>query len=213
MKVERFSSEDKVLENKNWLEARKGKITGTRLKDIVVKRGTAKKIAFYELIAERLAVSEEDCEGYVPNETPMARGTRMQEHAIRAFERETAKKVDQTIVLWMREDNDSIAISPDGVISKTEAVETKCLSSSRHVEAYLTQAVPEEYEFQALQYFIVNDQLKTLHFVFYDPRLPAIQYFSLKLHRENLLDDINTYLAYQLKELAEIELIVSKLTF
>ena len=39
-----------------WAEARRGKITGTRLKDIIVKRGTGKKIGFYELIAERLGI-------------------------------------------------------------------------------------------------------------------------------------------------------------
>ena len=114
-----------------WMLARKGKITGSRLKDIIVKRGTGQKLGFYELIAERLAVAPD-------TESPMERGTRLEPEAIERFEKETGKKVDASLVIWSREDNENIALSPDGSIGETEAVECKCLSSSRHLEAWLT---------------------------------------------------------------------------
>lgn len=38
------------------MEARLGRITGTRLKDLVVRRGSGYKIGFYEIIAERIAI-------------------------------------------------------------------------------------------------------------------------------------------------------------
>lgn len=196
-----------------WLTARLGKITGTRLKDIVVKRGTGKKLGYYELIAERLSVSEEDFDGYIPNETPMDRGTRLQKIALEEFSKQTGKKIDDKLVLWVRDDNESIAISPDGtVIGEEAAIETKCLASARHVEAYLTQAVPDEYEFQKLQYFIVNEKLQTLYFAFYDPRIPAIQFFFLKIERKEIEEDIKTYLEYQRTVLKEVEEIVLKLS-
>lgn len=196
-----------------WLTARLGKITGTRLKDIVVKRGTGKKLGYYELIAERLSVSEEDFDGYIPNETPMDRGTRLQKIALEEFSKQTGKKIDDKLVLWVRDDNESIAISPDGtVIGEEAAIETKCLASARHVEAYLTQAVPDEYEFQKLQYFIVNEKLQTLYFSFYDPRIPAIQFFFLKIERKDIEEDIKTYLEYQRTVLKEVEEIVAKLS-
>ena len=196
-----------------WLTARLGKITGTRLKDIVVKRGTGKKLGYYELIAERLSVSEEDFDGYIPNETPMDRGTRLQKIALEEFSKQTGKKIDDKLVLWVRDDNESIAISPDGtVIGEEAAIETKCLASARHVEAYLTQAVPDEYEFQKLQYFIVNEKLQTLYFSFYDPRIPAIQFFFLKIERKEIEEDIKTYLEYQRTVLKEVEEIVLKLS-
>ena len=69
-----------------------------------------------------------------------------------------------------RDDDENIAVSPDGFIGTTEAVECKCLSSARHIEALLTRAIPSEYEYQVLQYFIVNDKLEMLNFVCYDPR-------------------------------------------
>lgn len=195
-----------------WLAARKGKITGTRLKEIVVKRGTGKKLGYYELIAERLSVDESTFDGYVPNETPIDRGTRLEKPAIDRFRKETGKDVNDSLVLWMRDDNESIAISPDGFIGETEAVETKCLASARHIEAYLTNAVPDEYEFQKLQYFIVNDKLETLYFCFYDPRIPNKDFFYITISRASVQADIDTYLEYQRKELAEVDEVVAKLS-
>ncbi len=206
MKTVHFESRDQ------WMLARQGKITGTRLKDIIVKRGTEKKIGFYELIAERLMVSEEDFDGYVPNETPMDRGTRLQKQAIERFTKESGKKVQDELVMWVREDNTSIAISPDGVIGKNEALETKCLSAANHIKAFLTNEVPDDYIYQTRQYFIVNDKLKTLYLAFYDPRIPCKDFFYLTIERKDVEKECAELLAYQIKELQEVDEIVAKLT-
>src|SRR3954454_22227301 len=109
MKTLTFDSQEE------WLAARRGKITGSRLKDIVMKRGTGYKMGYYELIAERLAVAADD-------ENPMDRSTRLEEEAMKRFVEQTRKKVDTSLVIWTRDDNESIAVSPDGFIGKTEAV-------------------------------------------------------------------------------------------
>lgn len=196
----------KFEDREEWLGARLGKITGSRLKDIIVKRGNSRKIGFYELIAERLAIPAD-------GENPMDRGTRLEAEAVARFEQETKKKVDTSLVIWTRDDNESIAISPDGFIGKTEAVEAKCLASSRHIEAFLTQKVPSDYEMQMMQYFIVNDKLKKLYFVFYDPRLQVKDFFFLEIKRENIQEEIDEYLAYQKDILKEVDEIVNSLTF
>jgi hypothetical protein len=36
---------------KEWMQARLGRVTGTRASDLVVKRGTGKKKGFWEIIA------------------------------------------------------------------------------------------------------------------------------------------------------------------
>lgn len=189
-----------------WLDARRGKITGSRLKDIVVKRGTGKKIGFYELIAEKLGVPAD-------SENPMDRGTRLEEEAVAEFVKETGKKVDTSLVIWTRDDDENIAISPDAFVGKKEAVEVKCLSSARHIEAFLTKKVTDEYEFQVLQYFIVNDKLETLYFVFYDPRILAKPFFWLEVKREDVQAQVDEYLEYQRNVLKEVEVIVNQLTF
>jgi hypothetical protein len=61
MKIQQFNDQQ------DWLEARKCKITGSRLKDIVTLKGTGKKKGYYELIAERIALPSNE-------ENPMDRG-------------------------------------------------------------------------------------------------------------------------------------------
>lgn len=200
MKTRKFETEEE------WLSARRGKITGTRLKDIVVKRGTGKKIGYYELIAERLAVAPDD-------ERAMDRGVRLEEEAVARFAEVTGKEVDTSLVIWERDDNESIAISPDASIGETEAVEVKCLSSARHMEAFLTKEIPDEYKMQVIQYFIVNDKLETLYSVFYDPRIPVKDYFVLETKRDAVQKDVDEYLEYQRMVIAEVNAVVNELTF
>lgn len=200
MQILKFQNRDE------WLVARRGRITGSRLKDIIVKRGTGRKIGFYELIAERLAVAPD-------GENPMDRGTRLEEEAMARFIKETGKKVDTSLVIWTRDEDGSIAISPDGFIGETEAVECKCLSTARHIEALLTNGIPADYEDQAIQYFVVNDKLKKLYFVFYDPRIPVKDYFVLEINRKDVKEKIKDYLEYERQVISDVNEIVNSLTF
>jgi predicted phage-related endonuclease len=93
------------------------------------------------------------------------------------------------------------------------AVEVKCLNSASHIEAYLTQEVPKEYEFQILQYFIVNEKLQKVYMVFYDPDLSVKQFFFIEITRESVQEDIDKYLEYQMQTLAEVNEIVTRLSF
>jgi len=191
-------------DEKTWLEFRRGKITGTRLKDLVAKRSTKPKIGFYEIIAESVAIPV--------NENMMLRGKELEEFAIKEFAKKTKKEVSNELVIWQREDNEKIAISPDGVISKTEAVEVKCLGHARHIEALLTQTIPNEYHYQVLQYFVVNDDLEKLYFVFYDPQVTK-DLFWIEVTREELGDEIKECLELEVETLKKIDEITNKLTF
>ncbi len=186
-----------------WLDARRGRITGTRLKDLITKGKP--KIGFYEIIAERIAIPASD-------ENVMDRGIRLEDLAIARFAEETGKKVNTDLVLWCREDDENIALSPDGFIGKKEAVECKCLSSARHIEAWLTQELPSEYECQVLQYFIVNEKLQTLYFVFFDPRMPK-DFFYLTVQREGIQEQVDEYLQIERDALTKIAEIEKQLTF
>ena len=199
----------KFNDRESWLQARIGKITGSRLNDIVMKRGGGYKKGFYELIAERVAIPDES--GIPTN--PMDRGSFLEPKALEIFAEKTGKKVDGSLIMWVRDDNDNIAVSPDGIIGKTEAVECKCLSSASHIEAHLKQAIPDEYEFQVLQYFICNDKLKTLYFVFYDPRVLAMPFFYFEVNRKDKEEQIAEYLDYENKLILEVERITNELTY
>lgn len=188
-----------------WQEWRKGKITGSRLGDIIVKRGNGRKLGFYEVLAERLALIE-------PYEDPMERGHRLENVALKEYEEITGKKVKNEGV-WVSDISDYIAISPDGEINSKEAVEVKCLSSAKHLQAFFEQKVPSEYEEQIIQYFIVNEKLKALHVIFYDPRIPSKTLHVITVNRVDIEEEIETYKEYQLEALADIEDKINQLTF
>ena len=196
---------------RDWLEARRGKITGSRLKKLVVKRGTEKKIEFYEIIAERLSKPLEVGEVKL---SPLEHGHAYEAEAISRFEQMTGKEVDCTKCIWSREDNPNIAISPDGVVigtDNTEAVEAKCLSEANHLKAYLTKEIPDDYQEQKLQYFIVNDKLQKLTFCFLNPRLMAADFFTIEFTRADVLAEIEEKLIFERQTLAEIDSIVDSL--
>lgn len=192
-----------------WYEARKGKITGSKLKDIVVKRGTGRKVGFYELLADKLAAEE-------PEENAMDRGGRLEDVAVESFATMTGKTIER-VGLCVADFNEGIAVSPDGLIRNdgkyTGAVEVKCLSAARHLQALIEQAVPDEYYYQVLQYFIVNEDLETLYFVFYDPRITIKPLHYLTVTRESLYDDVETYKTYQIETMAEVNRIIEELAF
>lgn len=201
----------KVTQNtEEWLEARKGKITGSKLKDIVVKRGTGKKLGFYQLIADRLAIEADD-------EDVMERGHRLEQEAIEQFSIATGIEVETDIGICVSDENPNIALSPDGLIKDGKkykrAVECKALSAAKHLQAFFEQEIPDEYEFQKIQYFIVNEDLETLYFLFYDPRVTAKPLHWIEIHRADVEEDIKTYLEYQKQTLGEVDELLAKLAF
>jgi len=191
-----------------WLAYRKGKISGTMLGELYSKRGT-RKLGFYELIAENIAIEPDE-------ENRMERGLRLEEEAIEVFEKKTGLKVER-VGVCVHDKYPNIINSPDGLIKKgskyTQAIEIKCLSSARHLQAAIEDKVPVEYEAQMLQYFIVNPDLKELFFVFYDPRIEAVQMHIVIVKREDLGELPEKYLQFQLDQLEEVKQIVERLAF
>lgn len=185
-----------------WHHLRKGKITGTTLKGIM---GTpkARQSAIYEIVAERLTVGVE-----TDYENAMDRGLRLESEAIAIFELETGKQVE-TIGFCEDESNPMIANSPDGLIGEDEAVEIKCLEGKGHIKMWLTNEVPDEYEWQVVQYFIVNENLKKLYFVGYNPDIPVHPLHIIEIERKEIDDKIYKAKKSQEVFLQEVEAILS----
>jgi predicted phage-related endonuclease len=200
MKILHFDDRDE------WLSARRGKITGTRVADIRPKtKGEGEKKGIYEMVAEIVAEIPENTD----LEKPMDRGRRLEQEAINRFMVEKGVGVNTDLVIWQRDDDDRIAISPDGTISNSEAVEVKCLNSASHIEAWLTGKIPSEYQDQMKQYFVVNSKLKKLHIVFYDPRIPCKDFFIIEKLKDE--EEIEKTLEMERTELKKIGELVARL--
>lgn len=206
MKTLKFTEENGGKEA--WLNARLGKITGSKLQGIISARG-GRKIGSYQLVVESIQGSAALAE----EEDPMLRGQRLEPVALARFAKETGKKVDGSLLMWVSDEDGRIASSPDGVIGKTAAVEVKCLSSAKHIEAKLTASIPSDYKWQVAQYFIVNPKLKTLFFVFYDDRFPApLDFFYFPLTRKDYAEEIKAWTDYEREELKWVRDTVNSLT-
>lgn len=170
-------------------------------------RGTERKVGFYEIIAERLSSDTSDIDD------PRERGHLLEVDALNAFSEIYGKKVKTDTGVWVSDLDPSIALSPDGEISTAEAVEAKCLSSARHLQAYFEQKIPKDYEAQTIQYFIVNEKLKKLHVVFYDPRIESLPLHTIMIERKDVADTITAYTTQQVQTLKDITALITSLTF
>lgn len=206
VKIIEFTNEE------DWKKARMGKITGTKVKELIVKRGNTNKAGFYKILAERIAIPPGE-------ESPIDRGVRLEDDALALFAKNHKVKVDTRKMLICREDEENIAISPDGIVWGTEkdkeviveAVDAKCLNSENHIRIFLTQNL-KEFEDQVLQYFVVIDTLKVVHYAFYDPRIPK-DFFYISVYRKSCQEKIKQYLEFEREALKGINQIENDLTF
>lgn len=173
-----------------------------------VKAKLTKKLEFYELLAHKVSVPEDG------DEDPMERGSRLEDEALQLFAKKNNIEISNDLVVWVSDTNDSLAYSPDGcVISDEEVVETKCLSSAWHLYIYYEKEIPTKYKKQNLQAFIVNDRLQKLHFVCYDPRIPALPIHWITITREEVAGEIALYKQYELQLMEELNALAEELTF
>ena len=199
----------KFDDNESWMLERLTKITGSRLKEIVVLRGTEEKVGFWKLIAERLAKPRDK------DEKVMERGHNLEVEAVELCEKELGVEFIKDLVLWERDDNSCIAISPDAYKADlTEACEVKCLNSAEHIQCYYEKHWPEEYKFQFYQYFIVNSDLQILHVIMFDPSvIEKCQYIRFDITREEVQEEVDRYLEYQRQKLEKVNSIVNEISF
>ncbi len=176
--------------SKEWKQARKGSIGGTRAKSVMAKNNLP---LIDELIAERH--SDEIEENYV-NEA-MQRGIDLEPIAISEFEEATSYKVESFGMVT----NDKFKgchLSPDGLILDGSGVpmagvEVKCPSTKKHVEYIRTNKLPAEYKFQVYHYFMLTETIDQMFFVSYDPRLEVRPLHILMVNREDIKAELEEY--------------------
>lgn len=173
--------------SEEWLKARAGKVTGTRLQRVMSTRKGVKEELALELLAENLAPLPE-----VYQSGWMERGHRMEE-IVKKIYGETIEDVG----FIARTDIDWIGISPDWIIRDedgkiTRAVEVKSPSPKIFVKYFLSDSIPDEYFWQVVHYFVVLDELEELDFIIYNPDFfsEEIRVKTIKITREELAEKI-----------------------
>jgi putative phage-type endonuclease len=175
---------DIIQGSPEWFAARSGKVTASRIADVVAKTksGDAASRAKYmgQLIAERL--TGEVAPSFVTAE--MQWGTDQEPNARAAYEFRTDAAVE--VVGFV--DHPTIAnsgASPDGYVGADGLIEIKCPNTSTHIDMLLGRAVPSKYVNQ-MQWQMACTGRKWCDFVSFDPRMPeTMSLFVFRVHRDD----------------------------
>ena len=152
-----------------WFAARCGKVTASRVADIIAKTksgpSASRENYLAQLVCERL--TGKPAESY--SNSAMLHGTETEPFARAAYE--SAKDVLVEEVGFVLHPNISEAgASPDGLVGLFGLVEIKCPNTATHIQTLLDQKVPEKYNTQ-MQWQMVCTQRQWCDFVSFDPRM------------------------------------------
>jgi putative phage-type endonuclease len=172
-----------IQHSAEWHEARRGKVTASRICDVVNKRKDGKPSAaranyMAELLAERLGG---DC-GERFQSWEMRWGSEHEADAVAAYE--WRHKVDVIADGFIEHPRLASGCSPDGLVGGDGLVEVKCPNTVQHVETLLTGAPPAEYAAQ-MTWQLACTGRAWCDYISYDPRLPdEMRLFVRRFHRD-----------------------------
>jgi len=168
-----FTTEDRVAVQQGteeWHQLRLGKVTASRVADILAKTKTGPSASRQNYLIE-LALQRTTGiiqESY--SNAAMEWGTQTEPQARVAYEVNTNNFVDQVAFI----DHPSIAwfgCSPDGLVSDRGLVEIKCPNSATHWEYFKFNRPPQKYVIQ-MQAQIACTGRDWCDFISFDPRMP-----------------------------------------
>lgn len=169
-----------------WIAERLGKVTASRVSDVVAKTrtgwGASRANYMAALIAERLTGAQMD--SYTNAAMQWGTDTEPQARAAYCFHTDA----DVTEVGFIP--HPSIAMtgaSPDGLVGEDGLVELKCPNTATHIDTLLGNSVPIKYVTQAMWQMACTGR-QWCDFVSFDPRLPeAMRLFIYRIQRDDVL--------------------------
>jgi putative phage-type endonuclease len=168
-----------------WFEARMGKVTASRVADILAKTKSGYSASrdnyLAQLVCERL--TNQKTESFI--NSAMQRGTDIEPLARLSYEVNQNVLVDEVGFV----PHPSIIMagaSPDGLVGDDGLLEIKCPNTATHIETLLSQTVPGRYNTQ-MQFQMACTEREWCDFVSFDNRLPEeLQLFVKRVPRDNM---------------------------
>lgn len=176
---------DIIQGSPEWRALRCGRVTASRVADVVAKLksggyGASRATYMGQLVAERL--TGEVSETFTT--AAMEFGTQTEPDARAAYEFRHDVEVEQIGFV----EHPSIPMtgaSPDGLLSADGLIEIKCPNTSTHIETLLGRVVPSKYEAQ-IQWQLACTGRKYCDFVSFDPRMPeSMSLFVARVERDD----------------------------
>lgn len=170
-----------VQGTEEWKKLRAGKVTASRVKDVIAKTktgySTSREKYLIQLAIERFGVIGE---GFT--NAAMIHGTETEPFARHEYEIRNDVMVDE--VDFINHKTIPMAgASPDGIV-EDGLVEIKCPDQHTHCNYLIDGVVPEVYKPQ-MAWQMACTGAKWCDFVSYDPRCPeGLQYFQIRYERD-----------------------------
>lgn len=184
-----------------WFAARLGKVTASRVADVIAKTksgyAASRKNYAAELIVERLTGQRQ--EGFT--NAAMQWGADNEPAAREAYEYRQGVFVDQVGFIVHPRITDSGA-SPDGLIGTDGMIEIKCPNTATHLDT-LTSGKPDGRYITQMQWQMACAGRAWCDFASFDPRLPAeLRLFVTRIDRDDdLIAELETEVVAFLVEL------------
>ena len=154
-----------------WFAARAGKVTASRMADVMARTktgyGAGRANYMAELICERLTGAK--TEGFTS--AAMQWGTETEPQARAAYEFIADAEVKET-GFHIHPSIDGLGASPDGLVGSEGLLEIKCPNTATHLETLLTETIPKKYVLQ-MQTQMACTGRAWCDFMSFDSRLPA----------------------------------------
>jgi len=185
-----------------WRKIRLGKVTASRVADIIAKTksgySTSRANYLTELVLERVTGAPAD---RYANDA-MRQGTELEPIARAAYEFETDAAVEQ-IAFATHPSLPMCGASPDGLIGGDGLVEIKCPQPATHLDTILTETIPAKYVTQ-MQWQMACLERQWCDFVSFNPLFPgSLRLFIKRVHRdETVIEELHGEV---FKFLAEID--------
>ncbi|WP_421565606.1 lambda exonuclease family protein [Ochrobactrum sp. EDr1-4] len=171
---------DLVQGSPEWFAARLGRVTASRVADVIAKTktgyGASRKNYLAELVLERLTGKAE--EGFTSS--AMQWGTDNEPDARSEYQFEKNTKVVQVGFV----DHPHIAMtgaSPDGLVGDDGLLEIKCPNSATHLDTLRTNTISSRYITQ-MNWQMACTGRQWCDFVSFDPRFPEHMRLFVKRH-------------------------------
>jgi putative phage-type endonuclease len=191
-----------------WFTIRIGKVTASRVADVIAKTKTGYSATrdnyMAQLVCERLTGQK----GESFSNAAMQHGTDTEPLARAAYEALQDVLVDE-VGFVPHPTIEMAGASPDGLVGTDGLLEIKCPNTATHIETLLSQGVPGKYNTQ-MQFQMACTGRQWCDFVSFDNRLPAeLQLFVKRVPRDEVF--IRLIEAEIVQFLAELDDKINKL--
>ena len=180
----------------DWFAARLGKVTASRIADVVAKTKTGVSASrgnyMAQLIVERM--TGKPTESYSNN--AMQWGTSTEPLARAAYEMTTDLMVDE-VGFVEHESLSMCGASPDGLVGDKGLIEIKCPNTATHIETLINGTIDNRYVLQ-MQWQMACTDREWCDFVSFDPRMPEA--LQLKIIRVNMNEMLIAELENQVEQ-------------